>query len=53
MLLESFVREHGIGWVYPGPVDVLFAELQRGIGSLPPDVMLQVNDCLRAALAIP
>ena len=26
VLFENFVREHGIGWVYPGPIDVLFAE---------------------------
>ncbi len=25
----------------------------RRIGSLPPDVMLHVNDCLKAALAVP
>ncbi|HUG42353.1 MAG TPA: Uma2 family endonuclease [Longimicrobiales bacterium] len=25
-LLNGFVREHGLGQVYPGPVDVLFAE---------------------------
>ncbi|HEX8275762.1 MAG TPA: Uma2 family endonuclease [Longimicrobiaceae bacterium] len=25
-LLESFTRENGLGWILPGPVDVLFAE---------------------------
>lgn len=27
--------------------------VSRRIGSLPPDVMLQVNDCLRSALDVP
>ncbi len=25
-LLEGFAREHDLGWVLPGPIDVLFAE---------------------------
>jgi Uma2 family endonuclease len=25
-MLERHVREHGLGWVFPGPVDILFAE---------------------------
>lgn len=24
--LSAFVRDHGLGWILPGPVDVLFAE---------------------------
>jgi Uma2 family endonuclease len=38
--LHAFVREHGLGEVYPGPVDVLFAEGDY----VEPDIVFVRND---------